>query len=66
MQLKMKVKGMTCSACEQLVQEALTDEGAKNVKANHTSGTVSLEITDNLDKSKVLQIIKEEGYEVVE
>ena len=56
-----KVKGMHCPSCEMLIKESMEDEGAKNVKIDHKTGNLSFESIE-----KAIEIVKKEGYEVVE
>jgi copper chaperone CopZ len=59
------VKGMTCSACEELVKESILDEGAMKVFVSYRAGEVIVEHNDSLSTSKIKSIISNEGYEVV-
>ncbi len=41
---KLKIEGMTCSGCEQKIEEALQElKGVKSVNANHETGKLILE-----------------------
>ncbi len=61
-----KVKGMHCKSCKMLIEDALTDIGAKDiaitVDEKKQIGTVSC---THESKSKVLDAIKKEGYAVI-
>ena len=64
MQTKVKVEGMHCSACEKLITEELVDNGAKDAKADHKSGDLTVEHDGSMDESKIREIVEEEGYKV--
>ena len=40
---ELKVNGMMCHGCEKRVENALTELGLKNVKADHDKSTVTFE-----------------------
>ena len=63
-----KVHGMTCVSCENLLEEELQKvEGVKLVKACHKKKHVELHFEDvEPDKGQVNSIIKELGYEIGE
>lgn len=56
----LNVKGMHCTACEALIKDALEDNDATNITADHKTGKVSFEG----DEAKARKAIKDEGYEV--
>lgn len=60
------VKGMTCTACEQIITEALEEVGAKQVKVNHTSGLVVVEHDDDMSETVMKRTIVKEGFKVEE
>ena len=65
MKFFLEVKGMHCKSCVLLVQDALEENGAKNIfitlDEKKQIGKVSF---DNLEKAKAVEIIKKEGYNV--
>ena len=64
--ITLKAKGMHCSSCEMLIQDALEElDGIKSSKADHNTGSVIV----NFDESKttpdsIKAVISKEGYEV--
>ena len=58
-----KVKGMHCPSCEMLIKDSMEEEGATNIKIDHKTGNLSFE---SMEKEKVIDIVKKEGYEVIE
>ena len=59
---EIKVEGMHCHACEQLVSDALAGLGATNVTADHESGKVTY--SGDLDADKVAEAIAGAGFKV--
>ena len=62
-----KITGMSCSGCENRVQNALkTLDGVEEVEANHATGTVKVtsknEIPENAIKAKLADL----GFEIEE
>jgi|FLOH01.1.fsa_nt_gi copper chaperone len=64
--ITIKTKGMTCHACEMLVEDELSETaGIQSAKAFHKEGLVKVsfdETKTNIESIK--NIIKKEGYEV--
>jgi copper chaperone len=57
------VAGMTCQHCEQSVQEEIGElEGVLDVRADHTSGRVSVTSTGPLHLAAVAAAVEEAGY----
>ncbi len=66
-ELIFNVEGMMCGGCENRVQNALkTIDGVKEVKADHVSGTVTVTLNKEVDKSIIKEKIEDIGYEVKE
>ena len=65
-ELNLTVKGMTCGGCEKKVIEALkVIPNVKNVNADHTKDSVSIQYRNDLDIEKVKKSIEDVGYEVI-
>lgn len=64
--ITLTVQGMHCKSCVILIQDALEEIGAKNVKINVDEkkqlGKVSFE---HEDRKKVIKTIEIEGYKVI-
>lgn len=64
-ELTFNVKGMMCGGCENRVQNALkTIDGVEEVKADHVTGTVTVTLNKEIDKSIIEGKIEDIGYEV--
>lgn len=64
--LKIKVKGMMCTGCENRVKNALTEiEGIENVEANHTDGTVKVISSEEINMDIIKEKIEDLGFEVI-
>ena len=57
---RIRVAGMHCNACEQLVSGALADRGATDVAADHNTGVVTYR--GDLSDEAVAQAIAEAGF----
>lgn len=67
MEIKLNVEGMMCSGCENRVQNSLkTIEGVTDVVASHTTKTVTVTTSGNVDKAVLKEAIEDLGYEVKE
>lgn len=62
-QISIKVKGMTCTGCENSVESALQNAGGENVKANFQENEVLVDLPENIDIARALQAINETHYE---
>jgi mercuric reductase len=62
-QVKIKVKGMTCTSCEEHVVKALEEAGAKSVTASFRRGEADFKVTEGSDLSVFTGAIEETGYE---
>jgi copper chaperone CopZ len=57
------VAGMTCGHCEQSVQEELAElGGVSQVRADHTTGLVTVTSALPLDRAAVSAAVEEAGY----
>lgn len=66
-ELTFKVEGMMCGGCENRVQNTLkTIDGIELVKADHVTGTVTVTLSKDIDKSTIKDKIEDIGYEVKE
>ena len=54
---------MHCTSCEMLLKDALEEKGIKVISISHKSGEVSV---DCENKEDVVNVIKNEGYDVDE
>ncbi len=62
-----KVKGMSCTGCENRIKNALSDiEGIKKVDANHKTGEVKCTLTKEVPMCIMKDKINELGFEVIE
>lgn len=63
-----RVEGMSCPHCVRAVKNAVEDlEGAVSAIVELNAKTAEVEYDENiLDKKKIIEAIKEEGYEVFE
>jgi len=60
------IKGMTCSHCEDSVKKSLLQlEAISAVEANAKTGVVNLEYSGDIEMSKILNIINDLGFEVL-
>jgi mercuric reductase len=62
-QVKMKVKGMTCTSCEEHVVKALKEVGAKNITASFRRGEANFTVTEGTNLSIFSEAVEETGYE---
>ena len=60
----LQVEGMSCAHCEKAVINALTDLGAKSVKASAKKQTVEVVFSGDLTLEEIKNEIKELGYHV--
>ena len=65
-ELEIKVKGMVCEGCENRVKNALsTIDGVDNVEANHKTGTDTVKLNKEIEKSIFEEKIDDLGFEIV-
>ncbi len=64
--INLSVKGMYCSGCEQIIEDAvLSLHGVIIAKASYVEETVNIEFKDNNIKQQVIEdSIEEKGYEI--
>jgi len=61
-----KVKGMSCSGCENRIQNTLkTIEGVDNVIANYIDGTVKVTLNMEVAEENIKEKIEDIGFEVI-
>ncbi len=61
------VEGMTCSHCEQHVEEALKElDGVQSAKANRKKKTAVIKLTGEVSDDSIRNAVKEAGYEVTD
>lgn len=65
--ITLKVTGMKCDACENLIHDALMEkDGVISVKADHQSGKVEIECDETkVDQDALKQTIVDQGFKVV-
>ncbi|MBT4540640.1 heavy-metal-associated domain-containing protein [Candidatus Woesearchaeota archaeon] len=66
MKIMLNVEGMHCKSCETLIKDELDElEGIKNVNVSAEKGIATIEYDESkVDKMKIIEIIKKEGYKV--
>ena len=66
-ELIIKVDGMVCSGCENRVQNVLrTIRGVEKVVANHTNGTVTVTLNNEIEIDTLKEKIEDIGFKVKE
>lgn len=60
--VRLAVRGMTCTGCEDHVQEALHSVGAENIEANFRRGEATFDIHDETSIETAKHAIAETGY----
>lgn len=64
MQLRLKVNGMHCKSCEELIKEDLQDINVK-AEVNHKTGIVDVNFNDKEVKlNRIKEVIEKLGYNV--
>ena len=62
-----KITGMSCSGCENRVQNALKNiDGVEEVEADHTTGTVKITAKDEVSEDAIKEKITDLGFEIEE
>ncbi|MFC2136066.1 heavy-metal-associated domain-containing protein [Bacteroidota bacterium] len=66
MNKKFNVEGMTCHACEMLIEDGLEELGGVNsVEISHRDKFVKVDFDDNkVSEKDIAEAIKNEGFEV--
>ena len=63
-EVEIKVKGMVCEGCENRVKNALsTIDGVESVEASHKTGTVTVILNKEIERSVVEEKINDLGFE---
>lgn len=64
MEAKLKIKGMSCMACEKRIVKALEQAGAESASANAMHGTGSVRFDESkTSEKKLLAAVSDAGYE---
>ncbi len=67
MEIVLKVEGMMCSHCEAHVKEALEKvKGVESATADHINDKVTIVLSKEVKREKLVKAIKEAGYKVIE
>ena len=62
-----KVEGMVCNGCENRVENALKNiQGVEDVKASHTTGTVTITSKEAVSENIMKEKIEDIGFEIKE
>lgn len=62
----LSVTGMSCTGCEQTVENALrTLDGVTRIEANHEGDTIEVVVEDDVADEDLHAAIEDAGYEVV-
>ncbi len=65
MEKTINVKGMHCSSCKMLVEDAVSEiKGVEEVSANFETGKVVVKFHDESLMPKIKEAIEKEGYHV--
>lgn len=65
--LELKVEGMVCTGCENRLKNAILQmKNVKNVEASFLEKKVIVEFVKNIDKSEIIEKIKDLGFKVIE
>ena len=65
--LELKVEGMVCTGCENRLKNAILQmNNVKNVEASFVEKKVIVEFVKNIDKSEIIEKIKDLGFKVIE
>jgi len=63
LQVRLAVRGMTCTDCEEHVQQALNTMGAENISVDFRRGEAIFEVADQASIEEAKQAIMTTGYE---
>ena len=62
---RMAVSGMSCTGCEQRVENALRAlDGVTRVEADHEGGSVEVVVADGTTDDELASTIRDAGYDV--
>lgn len=66
-ELKLKVKGMMCTGCENRIKNAIGEiKGIKSVDANHKTGQVVINSDNEVNIEEIKSVVEDIGFEVTE
>lgn len=66
-ELELDVTGMMCTGCENRIKNALSEiKGIESVEANHKTGKIKITSKNEIDKTKVKEIIERLDFKVKE
>ena len=66
-ELKINVKGMMCTGCENRIKNAIGEsKGIKSVDANHKTGQVVINSDNEVNIEEIKSVIEDIGFEVTE
>ena len=67
MKKTLKVEGMMCAHCEGRVKSALEEiAGVASASASHESGTVVVELNDDVSDDTLKEKVEAQGYKVLD
>jgi copper chaperone CopZ len=66
MKITLKIEGMTCHSCEELIKDAVNDlPGINSITVSQKKGSAEINFNEaKVSKMQIIEIIKEEGYKV--
>jgi copper chaperone CopZ len=66
MKIMLNIEGMHCKSCETLIGDELKElKGIKNFNISAKKGIATVEFDEKIvDKMKIIEIIKKEGFKV--
>ena len=66
MKIMLNIEGMHCKSCEVLIKDEFDElEGIKKADISADKGIATIEYDDSkIDKMKIIEIIKKEGFKV--
>lgn len=60
------VEGMSCTGCEESVEDALAEiDGISTATADHKTGTVEVETSDDVSDERIQTAVEDAGYQVI-
>ncbi|MEQ6389944.1 mercury(II) reductase [Bacillaceae bacterium S4-13-58] len=62
-QIRLEITGMTCTGCEDSVEEAIRKIGAENVKADYRQNEVIFNLPDHVDIESVKEAVDQTHYQ---
>ena len=65
-EIKLKIKGMMCSGCENRVKNALESiPEVEKVTADYLTGIINICCKDTVDKKVIKEVIEDIGFEII-